>query len=97
MISTVVQQKQIFSHHEIQGADHARVVYQKLGRPVEEEFQHISSVNFLWNCPVTAANAKRALVMYGPNIATLKGKTTRTDAVERVPCIPSPVALVSAR
>jgi hypothetical protein len=32
--------KKMFSHREIQGADHARVLYQKLGRPVEEEFQH---------------------------------------------------------
>jgi hypothetical protein len=37
------------------------------------------------NCPVTADDARRALTIYGPDIAALKGKTTKTDMSPRVP------------
>jgi hypothetical protein len=97
MISTVAEQKKLFSTREIQSADNARALYRKLGRPSEAEFQQILSGNFLQNCPVTAADAKRALTIYGPDIATLKGKTTRTEAAEHVPtfdAIPLPPTIL---
>jgi hypothetical protein len=33
--------------------------------------------NLILNCPVTVADAKRALYIYGPDVAALMGKTTK--------------------
>jgi hypothetical protein len=84
MVSTVEQQKALFSPREVRDADHARALYRKLGRPSEHEFEQILSGNLLRNCPVSVADAKRALIIYGTDVATLKGKTTRSDAAQRV-------------
>jgi hypothetical protein len=62
-------------HREVKAADAARVLYQKLGRPGEAEFDSILLPhNLLRNCPITPGDAKRALVIYGTDVAVLKGK-----------------------
>ena len=35
------------------------------------------SNNLLWNCPVTVADAKRAVHIYGTDVADLKGNTKK--------------------
>jgi len=85
MLSTVAEQKKLFSRREIQAADDARALYRKIGRPDEAEFQSILSQNLIRNCPITPRDAKRALVIYGPDIAVLKGKTTRSPAAPQAP------------
>ena len=85
MISTVADQKRMFSRRQVQAADAARELYRKLGRPSEAEFQTILRGNQIRNCPVTPDDARRALKIYGPDIAVLKGKTTRSSAAPRVP------------
>ena len=96
MVSTVAEQKKMFSRREITAADEARALYRKIGRPDEAEFQHILRSNFIRNCPVTPDDAKRALVIYGPDIATIKGKTTKSAAAPRAPTfvatpLPAPI------
>ena len=96
LLSTVADQKKLFSRREIKAADAARDLYRKIGRPDEAEFQTILRRNLIRNCPVTPADAKRALIIYGPDIAVLKGKSTRSEAALRVPTfeavpIPPPV------
>jgi hypothetical protein len=46
-----------------------------IGRPSEQEFRKILQHNLIRNCPVTPHDAKRALMINGPDVATLKGKT----------------------
>ena len=75
-VETVAANKTLFTPREISNADRARRLYRHLGRPSEAQFQQILKQNFLHDCPVTPDDAKRALVIYGPDIATLKGKTT---------------------
>jgi hypothetical protein len=96
MVSTVAKQKQLFSRREIKSADIARELYRKIGRPDEAEFQSILRGNRISNCPVTPDDAKRALIIYGPDVAALKVKTTRSVAAPRAPTfvaepIPPPV------
>ena len=85
MISTVAEQKKLFTKREIKLANVARDLYRKIGRPAEAEFQDILARNLIRDCPVTPADAKRALVIYGPYVAVIKGKTTRKEAAPRAP------------
>jgi hypothetical protein len=76
-LHTVADNKASYTWREIEGADQARDLYQKLGHPSEQEFNKILQNNFLRNCPVTPDDAKRALDIYAPDIAVLKGKTVK--------------------
>jgi hypothetical protein len=96
ILSTVAEQKKLFSRREIKAADAARELYRKIGRPDETEFDSILRRNLIRNCPVTPNDAKRALIIYGPDVAVLKGKTTRSTPAPHVPTfeavpIPPPV------
>jgi Zinc knuckle len=96
MVSTVAGQKKLFTNRQVAAADAARDLYRKLGRPSEPEFQSILRHNLIRNCPVTPDDARRALLIYGPDIAVLKGKTTRSSPAPRAPTfeavpIPAPV------
>ena len=85
MVSTVAEQKKLFTKREIKSANVARDLYRKIGRPAEAEFQDILARSLIRDCPVTPADAKRALVIYGPDVAVIKGTTTRTEAAPRAP------------
>ena len=85
LLSTVAEQKRLFSRREIEAADEARALCRKLGRPGDDDFIRLLANNNIQNCPVTPADAKRATIIYGPDIATLKGKTTRSSAAPRAP------------
>ena len=85
LFNTVPNQKKLFSQRKVTDADAARALYCKLGRPSESEFQHILRNNLVHNCPVTADDAHRAMIIYGPDIAVLKGKTTCSSADARAP------------
>ena len=75
--STVEGNKNQYTRREIEGADQARALNKKIRRPSEKGFTDILSNNMIRNCPVPPDDAKRALKIYGPDIATLKGKTVK--------------------
>ena len=75
----------MFTKREVDAADTARELYRKIGCPSEAEFSGILSNNLIRNCPVTPQDAKRVSVIYGPHIAVLKGKSTRSGAAPRTP------------
>jgi hypothetical protein len=85
MLTTVAAQKQLYTPRDVQKADMARQLYRMIGRPSESSFLRMLTKRSILNCPVTPLDAKRALHIYGPDIATLKGKTTRTGASPHVP------------
>jgi hypothetical protein len=80
----------------IDAADKVRELYRKLGCPSQQQFKEIMSKNILLNCPVTVDDAKRAMLIYGPDLATIKGKTTRGKPTPHVASlqavsIPAPI------
>ena len=96
LLSTVKANKKPFTQHQIQQADTARKLYRMLGRPHEIFFRDLLNNNLIINCPVTADDALRALHIYGPDVAALKGKMTRSTAAIRAPSfksvpLPSPI------
>jgi hypothetical protein len=52
-------------------------LYKKIGRPSEKEFIETLQNNLIRNCPVTPDEDKRAIKIYGPDTATLKGRTVK--------------------
>jgi hypothetical protein len=95
LVSTVAAHKRMFTQREIKAADAARNLYRKIGRPSEAEFHSILSRNVIRNCPVTPDDARRVLT---PDIAALKGRTTKTFPAPRVPMfqavpLPAPILL----
>ena len=84
-ISTVADNKKLFTRREIESADAARALYRKIARPSEADFLSILNRNLIRNCPLTVDDAKRASIIYGPELAAIKGKTTRSAAAKHVP------------
>jgi hypothetical protein len=98
LLQTVAGQKKLWNKRQIEAADEARHIYRIAGRPSEEDFEWYLRKNFIRNSPVTPDNAKRALAIYGPDVATLKGKTRCGADAPRVPSfkavpIPPPILL----
>ena len=85
LVSLVAEQKKLFTRRQVNDADAARDLYRKIGRPSEPEFQRILRNNFIRNCPVTPADALRALTIYGGDVAFHKGTTTKAHAAPHVP------------
>jgi hypothetical protein len=77
-LNTVADNKKNYTQREIEGADRAQKLYIKIERPSsEQEFLDILKNNLIRNCPVTPDDARRAVNIYGPNLATLQGKTVK--------------------
>jgi hypothetical protein len=76
-VNTVEGNKATYTRQEIEAADRARALYQKLGRPSELFFQNILANNLIRNRPVTVDDAKQSFLIYGPDLAVLKGKTVK--------------------
>jgi hypothetical protein len=49
-----------------------------VGYPSPKDFKNMVCSNMIKNCPITPANIAAANKIFGPDVASLKGKTTRT-------------------
>ena len=76
-LNTVALLSSEFTKREVNKAKRAHSLYCRLGRPSLKKFLHLLTNNGIRDCPVLPAHAKRALYLFGPDVATLKGKTTR--------------------
>jgi hypothetical protein len=85
LVNTVADNKQLYTKRQLAQADDARRLYRLLGRPDDKVFLSLLRDNYLLNCPLTVEDATRATHIYGPDVPTLKGKTTRTTAAAHVP------------
>ena len=88
-VVTVDDNMKNYNKRQIQAADKAKTFYACLAFPSAPDYKWILQSNQVEECPVTAEDAKIAEKIWGPNIAALKGKTTRskpehitTDIVE---------------
>ena len=75
-VSTVADNRAVFTRRELEGADRARQLYRTIGHPSQRKFEAILDHGSILNCPVTKADAQCANTIYGPDLAYLKGKTT---------------------
>jgi hypothetical protein len=76
-VSTVKENMAGFTKREVEGAKLARKIYHSMGCPTVESFKHVIRSNLIKNCPVTTQDAINAEKIFGPDVAAIKGKTTR--------------------
>ena len=75
MISTVAENAKQFTKRQYRNAILARRVQNIIMRPGNREFMDIS-INHIRNCPINKQHIQMAESIFGPNLGSLKGKTT---------------------
>ena len=83
-VSTVADNRAVFTRRELEGADRTRQLYRTIGCPSQQKFEAILDHRSILNCPVTKADTQGANTIYGPDLAYLKGKTTDHPASPHV-------------
>jgi len=77
---TVSENERKYTKREVERAKHARDLYDKLGYPSTAALVKMVSSGGILNCDITAKDIMRAVDIYGPPLANLKGKTTSHKA-----------------
>jgi hypothetical protein len=80
-IQTVEENKKFYTEREVQRARKARELYHALGSPSLKDFKAIITMNGIGNNPVTIEDIGIAEKIFGADVGTLKGKTTRSKPI----------------
>jgi hypothetical protein len=72
-----------YTRHDIKRAKEARHIQGMIANPTEKEFAGMVCERLLTNRPITVRNVDNANRIFDPDLANLRGKTTRTKP-ERV-------------
>ncbi len=78
VVPTVRKNFEGFTKHEIKKAQEARRLQGMIRNPTNREFEKMVRAKLIANCPITAHNIKNANQIFGPDLANLRGKTTRS-------------------
>jgi hypothetical protein len=81
MVRTMNENKIGYSKREFEDAKVARKLHHILGCPTVENFKAILRQNIIKNCPVTIEDVVTAENIFGPDIGSLKGKSTRSKPI----------------
>lgn len=77
MVTTMEENKAFFTQHQFERAKRARDLYHAIGTPSVQDFKVIIQMNAITNNPVTTKDIEIAGKIVGPDVSTLKRKTTR--------------------
>jgi hypothetical protein len=77
LVTTLKENMKLFTKRQIDDAKRVRRLYHIVRCPSLENLKSLLKQNIIKNCPVTSADLDLAEKIYGPDIGTLKGKTTR--------------------
>jgi hypothetical protein len=77
MLNTVSGNREGFTHRAVIAAKQARRALVMVGYPSEKDSKNMVSSNMIRNCPVKPEDISAANKIFGPNVASLKGKTVR--------------------
>ena len=75
-VQTVEENKKMHTKREIQRAKRTRELYHAMDIPSVNDFKAIIRMNTIANYPVTVQDIDLAETIFGPDIGSLKGKTT---------------------
>ena len=76
-LETVDENKKFYTKRQFERAKRARELLYSLGYPSINDMKAIIRMNAIKNNPVTTEDVDIAEKIFGPDVATLKGKTTR--------------------
>ena len=83
-LQTVAENMKFHTPREIKKAKMARELLATLGTPSIQDMKTILSMNAIANVPVTTSDVDLAERIFGPDLGTLKGKTTRRKPLPMV-------------
>ena len=89
-IPTVKDKIEGYTKKEVEQAHLARRMLATMAYPSERDFQNMVSKRMIQNCPISLSDIARANEIFGPDVATLRGKTVRPKS-KRVELPPSRV------
>ncbi len=76
-IKTVCGEMEGFTKQEVEEAKAALEAQGMLGHPTDGKFLGMVHVNMIANCNVTESTIKNAHIVFGPNLAGVRGRTVR--------------------
>ena len=76
-VQTIEENAKFLTPKEIAQANVTMQLLHSLGYPSVVDLKTIIKMNMIWDNPVTESDIKLMEHLYGPNIPTIKGKTTR--------------------
>ena len=91
LVQTVEENKKFYTKAQVDQADKARTLMKTLMMSTVKTLKQAILTNQIQNCPVTDKDCDIAIQIYGKDIASLKGKLTKskaTPAVDDVVAIP---------
>jgi hypothetical protein len=83
LISTVAENRKGYTLRQFKRAKEARKLYHIVGTPTMNNFKSLLRMNVIQNCPVTVEDVNISEKIFGPDMSSLKGKSTM--------CKPKPV------
>jgi hypothetical protein len=78
LVNTVADNKSKYTNADYLPASLARKLQMTIGRPSTSDFINIVEKNLLPKCPINWRDIMIAEDIFGPNVGSLKGKTTRS-------------------
>ena len=66
---------------EVSRADRARKIYYIVGAPTVENMKMVIRQNLFKNCPVTIQDVNLAEKIFGPDVSTMKGRSTKPSPI----------------
>jgi hypothetical protein len=77
LISTVAENRQGYTLRRFERVKGARRLYHIVGTSTMNNFKLLLRMNVIQNCPVTVEDVKISEKIFGPDMSSLKGKSTR--------------------
>ena len=74
---TVTKKRKGYIISHFARAKEARKLYRIVGAPAMDKFKPLLWMNIVKNCPVTTEDVNIAEKIFGPDISSLKGRSTR--------------------
>ena len=80
LVQTIEDNKKLFTKAQVDRADKAKTLMKTLMMPTVKTLKRAILTNQIQNCPVTDKDCDIAIQIYGKDIASLKGKSTRSKS-----------------